>query len=126
MISLEVRVKNFLESVSLFADEGKQGDMWIDGKAVDSFVVSLGELYAQFFDDNDIDNFIADELDGTSLTLKQRAAIRTFRDALNAFSKAPGKPASFTDDALLLSDPEWKRLVELAKSTIVEFKSAHR
>lgn len=125
MISIEIRIKNFLDSVALVADEQKQVNMWVDGKAVDSFVVSLGELYAQFFDDNDIDNFIANELDGASLSSGQCAAIRAFRDAMNAFSKAPGKPANFADDAFLLSDPEWKKLVEIAKSTIAEFKNIH-
>lgn len=122
MISLDVRLKNFLDSVSIVADEKRQHEMWIERCPPEgSFMISLGELYAQFFDDNDIDSFIAEELDRAPLRADQRLAIRSFRDALNSFSKAPGKSESFKNDADLIKDPEWKQLTVLAKVTLGAF-----
>lgn len=46
--------------------------MWVDRSEKISSVVLLGELYAQFFDDNDIDNFIVDEIDKSLLTQEQK------------------------------------------------------
>jgi hypothetical protein len=46
--------------------------MWVERSEKISSVISLGELYAQFFDDNDIDNFIADEIDKSPLTQEQK------------------------------------------------------
>ncbi|MBU1361904.1 MAG: hypothetical protein KKC79_11490 [Gammaproteobacteria bacterium] len=125
MIPLQIRLKNFLDSVSIVADERRQRSMWVERRLPDgSFMISLGELYAQFFDDNDIDNFIADELDVAPLDPKQRSAIRSFRDALNSFSKAPGKSESFETDAELIEDAEWKQLTMLAKTTLDAFTNA--
>ncbi len=124
MIPLDVRLKNFLDSVSFFADKRRQHAMWVEGDPGESFMISLGELYAQFFDDNDIDNFIADELDATPWTPEQREAVRSFRDALNNFSKAPGRPENSTKEADLVNDPEWNRVVALAKSTLAKFASS--
>lgn len=121
MIPLEIRIQNFLDSVSFIADERRQRAMWIEGDPGKSFKISLGELYAQFFDDNDIDNFINDELDASPLPLEQRKAIRAFRDALNRFGKAPGK-RNAGNDSELIGDPEWNELVDLAKSTLVTFE----
>ena len=118
MIPLEVRVKNFLDSVSFFADKKQQHAMWVDGDPGDSFLMSLNEVYCQFFDDNDIDNFIADELDTAPLTSEQRHGIRLFRDALNKFSVVREKFSQPIRDADLITDPEWNELVVLAQSTL--------
>jgi len=95
--------------------------MWVAGTQGVSSVISLGELYAQFFDDNDIDNFIEDELDVSPLAIEQRHAIRSFRDALNGFSKAPGKLSQPMSDADVIDDQEWNELVRLAQSTLTTF-----
>ena len=92
--------------------------MWVDGDPGDSFLMSLNEVYCQFFDDNDIDNFIADELDTAPLTSEQRHGIRSFRDALNKFSVVREKFSQPIRDADLITDPEWNELVVLAQSTL--------
>lgn len=126
MIPFDVRIENFLESVSFIADENRQRAMWIDGDPGRSFMISLGEIYAQFFDDNDIDNFISHELDASPLTPSQRVAIRSFRDSLNDFEGAPGRHEGPTSDAELLMNPEWNKIVSLAKATLSEFKNMPR
>lgn len=121
MIPFDVRLTNFLDSVCFIADKTRQREIWVEGNTKVSSVISLGELYAQFFDDNDIDNFIADELDTACLTAEQKDAIRSFRDALNSFSKAPGKAANQLSDADVIDDPEWGTLVRLAQLTLTLF-----
>jgi len=121
VIPFNVRLANFLDSVSFVADKGRQRAMWVEGNTKVSSVISLGELYAQFFDDNDIDNFIADELDAAPLTNEQKDAIRSIRDALNGFSKAPGKTANQVNDADVIDDPEWGNLIRLAQATLILF-----
>lgn len=121
VIPLDVRLANFLDSVSFVADKNRQRAAWVDGDTKASSVISLGELYAQFFDDNDIDNFIADDLGAAPLTSEQKDAIRSVRDALNDFSKAPGKPASQLSSADVIDDPEWGNLIRLAQATLTVF-----
>jgi hypothetical protein len=121
VIPFDVRLANFLDSVSFIADEELQRAVWVSGRQGVSSVITLGELYAQFFDDNDLDNFIADDLDTSPLSGEQKKAIRQLRDALNDFSKAPGKMPNAMSDAELVDDPEWKRLVRLARATLTVF-----
>lgn len=122
VIPLDVRLTNFLDSVSFVADKNRQRAAWVDGDTKASSVISLGELYAQFFDDNDIDNFIANDLGAAPLTSEQKDAIRSVRDALNDFSKAPGKPAaSQQSSADVIDDPEWGNLIRLAQATLTVF-----
>lgn len=121
VISFDVRLANFLDSVSFIADKTRQRAMWVEGNTKVSSVISLGELYAQFFDDNDIDNFIADDLETAPLTNEQKDAIRSIRDALNDFSKAPGKTAHQLSDAYVIDDPEWANLTKLAQVTLTFF-----
>ena len=123
MIPFDVRLANFLDTVSFIADTKRQRAVWVErGQGVSS-VISLGELYAQFFDDNDIDNFIADDLDRSALTVEQRISIRRFRDALNKFSKAPGVSFQAVREEELVDDLEWSELVALAKSTLGMFRN---
>lgn len=121
MISFEIRLANFLDSVSFIADKDRQRAVWVEGSKGVSSVITLEELYAQFFDDNDIDNFIEDELDASPLTYEQRLAIRTFRGALNNFSKAPDKTNQKIPDRELVDDPEWNELNDLAMHTLTMF-----
>jgi hypothetical protein len=124
MITLDTRITNFLGSVAFLADKKRQTAMWRDHASNLSSVISMGELYAQFFDDNDIDNFIRDELDSAPLTELQRRSIRAVRDALNEFSKAPGTPNHPIDDADLIDDPEWTEIVRLAQTTLGTFAAS--
>jgi hypothetical protein len=126
VIPFDIRLANFLDSVSFVADKTRQRAMWVEGNTKVSSVISLGELYAQFFDDNDIDNFIADDLDAAPLTNEQKNAIRSIRDALNDFSKAPGKTANQVRDADVIDDPEWGNLIGLAQATLTFFGKQKR
>jgi hypothetical protein len=122
VISLDTRLANFLDSLAFFADIKRQQATWTGQHGAISSFISLGEAYAQFFDDNDIDNFIAEELDTSTLHPEQKKAIRVFRDALNSFSKAPGSENQ-VPDCELVNDSEWGNLVTLAKSTLLNFKN---
>lgn len=121
MISFEVRLANFLDSVSFIASKTRQHAAWVDRNEEISSVISLGELYAQFFDDNDIDNFIAEDMDAAPLTAEQKNAIRSIRDALNNFGGAPGKNLSSSSDVNVINDPEWGRLVRLSQEALILF-----
>jgi hypothetical protein len=120
MIAFDVRIQNFLDSLSFMADINRQRAMWESKALKTSSVISLGELYAQFFDDNDLDSFIEKELDTSPLTVEQRGGIRAIRDALNGFSNAPSR-SQVPNDAALLYDPEWNKLVALAQSVLKLF-----
>lgn len=121
VISLETRLENFLGDVSFVADKEQQRAMWFAHSEGVSSVISLDELYCQFFDDNDLDNFISEELDKSPLTIEQRIAIRSFRDALNRFSDAREKFPLPISDADVIDDPQWNELVTLAQSTLTVF-----
>jgi hypothetical protein len=121
VISLDTRLENFLGIVSFVADKKQQYAMWVKHSQGVSSVISLNELYCQFFDDNDIDNFIEDELNTSPLTSVQRDAIRSFRDALNSFSKTLEKMPQPMSDAGVIENPEWNELVKLAQFTLTVF-----
>lgn len=119
MIPLNIRIANFLDSVSFVADKNAQYSMWGGGDRSISSVISLGELYAQFFDDNNIDDFIEKDLFSSLLDEKEKEAIVFFRDKLRDFSKAPGK--NEINDAEIIEDSEWNDLIDIAKSTLKIF-----
>ena len=122
MIPFDIRMANFLGSTAFIADKKLQHAMWAERNKKISSIISLGELYAQFFDDNDIDNFIIDELDKSLLTKEQKEAIKVIRDDLNNFTKAPNRKTYQASDAELIDDPEWGQIVLLAQSTLNIFE----
>lgn len=121
MISFETRIGNFLNSVSFVADKELQRRVWDEGESGITSIISIGELYSQFFDDNEIDDFINNEMKTSSLSKEQRDAIRKFRDALDEFSGAPWKQTSAAMNCNLSECREWNSLIELARSTLKLF-----
>ena len=126
MLPFSVPLHNFLELVSFVADLKHQREVWIDKKQGVSSLISLGELYNQFFDDVDLDGFIDFELEGAPLTQRQKIAIRVFRDALDAFHAAPGRGRKEKTEDDVLRDPEWNKLVGLAQQTLKLFGGESR
>lgn len=116
MISLKTRLDNFIGVVSFVADKDQQALVWVKKVNNISSIYCLAELYNQFFNDNQIDDFIDNEMENAPLSEAQRIAIRRFRDALNAFNVAPGKLLEKSGSDLI-DDLDWNEIVKLAIST---------
>ena len=119
MIPFEVRLSNFLGAVAFAADEKQQRAVWVDGVLGLTSIISIGEFYCQFFDDNDMDDFIANELSGSPLSAPQKTAVIEFRAALNRIETLQSYQED--DDRQTLETPEWRSLVQCAKRTLSVF-----
>jgi len=119
MIPLDVRLNNFICAVAFAADEEMQRSVWIDKVSGLTSIISVGEFYCQFFDDNDMDGFIEKEITSAPLSSAQRVAILQFRAALKPIEKLQSYRDS--DDRQTLESPEWKALIQCAKSTLPLF-----
>ena len=119
MIPLDVRLNNFLGTVEFVADEQTHRAVWLEGATGITSITSLGELYCQFFDDNDMDSFINEELSNAPLSPPQKEAIVRFRTALGAVETLP----SYKDhnDRETIASREWKALVQCARETLRVF-----
>ncbi|WP_157084929.1 hypothetical protein [Hydrogenophaga palleronii] len=121
MITLDTRISNFLSSVAFFTDLDVQRAVWVDGAKGVTSVICPSELYCQFFDDNDIDDFIDNEMSTAAITDSQKMAIRTFRDKLNEFDIAFDDPMNPKTDAELIETKEWADIRKLAELTLEKF-----
>ena len=119
MIPLDVRLANFLGTVAFVADKEIQRAVWIDKVPGITSIISIGELYCQFFDDNDMDGFIKDEMDESPLSTAQKSAIVQFSGALGVVEKLPSYADG--DDGQTIESREWNALVKCAKGTLVTF-----
>lgn len=119
MIPFDVRLNNFIGSVAFAADEEMQRSVWIDKVSGLTSIISVGEFYCQFFDDNDMDGFIENEIATAPLSSAQKDAILQFRVALEPIEKLQSYRDN--DDRQTLQSPEWKRLIQCAKRTLPLF-----
>jgi hypothetical protein len=119
MIPFDVRLNNFVEAVAFVADEEMQRLAWIDKVTGLTSIISVREFYCQFFDDNDMDGFIEDEMDSTSLSDSQKNAILQFRAALSLVEKLQSYRDG--DDRETIESAEWKTLVQCARRTLALF-----
>ena len=122
MIPFDVRLSNFLGAVAFAADEGRQRAVWVEKERGITSIVSVGEFYCQFFDDNDMDGFIQDELEVAPLNNAQKNAILEFRATLAAVEQLESYRDN--DDAKTLGSPEWKAVVSCAKRALAIFAFA--
>lgn len=119
MIPFDVRLDNFVGAVEFAADEEMQRSVWIDKVPDLTSIISIGEFYCQFFDDNDMDGFIKDEMANSPLSSAQKDAVLQFRAALEPIERL--QPYLNNDDRKTLESPEWKALIQCAKRTLPFF-----
>lgn len=119
MIPIDVRLNNFVGAVAFAADERMQRSVWINKVAGLTSIISIGEFYCQFFDDNDMDGFIKNELTNAPLSDKQRDAVLQFRAALEPIRKLQSYRDN--DDKRTLESQEWKALIQCARRTLPLF-----
>ena len=119
MIPLEVRVHNFVGAVQFAADEEMQRSVWIDKAAGVTSIISVGEFFCQFFDDNEMDRFITDEIADAQLSHAQKEAILNFCVSLKPVEQLQSYRDS--DDLKTLASPEWSAVVQCAKRTLPLF-----
>ena len=119
MIPLDVRLNNFVGAVAFAADEEMQRSVWIAKVPGLTSIISIGEFYCQFFDDNDMDGFIEDEMTSAPLSDAQKDAILQFRAALEPIERLQSYRDD--DDRQTLESSEWKALIQCAKRTLPFF-----
>jgi len=119
VIPLDVRLRNFVGAVAFASDEAKQRLVWVDKARGLTSIVSVGEFYCQFFDDNDMEGFIKEELNSAPLTQAQREAILALRAALEPVTHL----ASYRDnnDQRTLESAEWNAVIQCAKHALSVF-----
>ena len=95
--------------------------MWIHAVPKPSTsIYSVGEFYCQFFDDNDMDDFITSELQESSLSAAQKAAIVEFRDLLDSAGDIALHASC--DNGTIVRSKQWKSVVACAKRILPLFK----
>jgi len=122
MIPLDVRLNNFIGAVAFAADEELQRTVWFDKKPSLTSITSIGEFFCQFFDDNDMDGFINDELASAPISQERKAAILDFRAALGPIEQLQSYRDE--DDQKTAQTQEWKALVNCARLTLRRFTGA--
>jgi hypothetical protein len=119
MIPLDVRLNNFVGALEFAADEEMQRSVWIDKVSGLTSIISVGEFYCQFFDDNDMAEFVKNEMIDAPLSDVQKNAILQFCAALEPVEKLQSYRDD--DDCRILESPEWKAVVQCARRTLPLF-----
>ncbi len=122
MIPLDVRLENFLGVVEFVADEKTQRKVWLEKTPGITSIISIGELFCQFFDDNDMDGFIKAELSDSPLSPEQKKAVLQFRNVLGKIEEL--RSYQEDNDRLTLETQEWRDLVHCARNTLKVFSTS--
>jgi hypothetical protein len=85
MMDHETWRRNLMSVIRDLADSGYQERVWVRGAGPE--VDSLSEAICRFFDDYDVDGFLAASARGAILSADQQASLKALRDALDAFLK---------------------------------------
>ena len=111
MMDHETWRRNLVSAIRDLADAGYQERVWVRGAGPE--VDSMSEAICRFFDDYDVDGFLAVSARGSVLSADQRASLTTLRDALDTFLKQ-GK----ADDRRAIRQPKWQEIQELAVAAL--------
>jgi hypothetical protein len=119
MIPLDVRLSNFKDALEFAADEERQRAVWIDKVSGLTSIISVGEFYCQFFDDNDMAHFVKNEMIDAPLSDAKKNAILQFCAVLKPVEELESYRDD--DDPRTLESPEWKAVIQCAKRTLPIF-----
>jgi hypothetical protein len=111
MMDRETWRRNLVSVIKDLADAGYQERVWVRGAGPE--VDSMTEAVSRFFDDYDVDGFLAASARGSILSAGQQASLTTLRDALDAFHKR-GR----INDRSAIRQPEWREIQELAAEAL--------
>ena len=108
----EVWYEVVTDSVIEIADKQRQIDLWLNGK--DNRFSSPTEAYATLFSEADLEGFLVDKNIGLSTT--QRSKGLQLEQALDAyFSKYSTTPSSSEEVGVMIDDPEWEKVRQVAR-----------
>jgi hypothetical protein len=111
MMDHETWRRNLMSVIKDLADAGYQQRVWARGAGPE--VDSMTEAICRFFDDYDVDGFLAASARGSILSAHQQASLRALRDALDAFLKQDK-----ADDRRAIRHPKWREIQELAATAL--------
>jgi hypothetical protein len=100
---------NLVHQVGLVGDREFQDRIWV--RSAGPEWSTFDEVVAQIFDDSRIDDMVRGIAAAQGMTREQVAALKEFAEVYWAFVEAHPGPA---DDALLISLPEWGKVVDAA------------
>ena len=103
--------RNWLESISEFADQDLQRRSWFGGPDFNSPYWSFVEWMCRYFDDYSLSSGYAGFVEDGLVSQEEADAVRDFHNAADAY-KAPN--GDDYNHSAILSDPAWLNVVSLA------------
>ncbi|HEX4839953.1 MAG TPA: hypothetical protein VFU89_05890 [Rhabdochlamydiaceae bacterium] len=113
MISKEVWVQNIISFIEQIASAEFQEKGWVNNEIHD--YCTFVETMCGLFDDSNFEEFIDNEAAGCGYTEEQIRKLDELRCALNAFDLQHG---CYEDPAIIVKDPEWLKIRELANEAL--------
>ena len=110
MMDHETWRRNLVSVIRDLADASYQERVWVRGTGPE--VDSMAEAICRFFDDYDVDGFLAASAARSMLSADQLESLTALRDALDAFKQ--GKAA----DAGAIRHPKWLEVQGLAAEAL--------
>jgi hypothetical protein len=111
MMDHETWRRNLVSVIRDLADARYQQRVWVRGAGPE--VDSMAETICRFFDDYDVDGFLAASNRGSFLSADQRESLAALRDALDAFLKLRNG-----DDPGAIRHPKWREIRALAANAL--------
>jgi hypothetical protein len=109
----DVWIHNVIESLKEIASAEFQEKGWVKNEVHD--YCTFVETMCGLFDDSNFDEFIDEKAADWGYTEEQIDKLDKLRDALNAFDAEHG---CYEDPAIIVKDPDWLKIRELAKDAL--------
>jgi len=107
-------VENVYRMIVELADLGLQRKLWLNENNETGLISSYTELLCSLFDDFNFDYFIDNSALKLGLSDSTIFELNKLRELLNGYIEKES-------DEEILNDPEWKKIVEQAKTVIHEW-----
>ena len=115
------RVRELLRVVNRIADRDYQERVWLNAAGTE--VDSWEETICQFFDDYQADLLLAEGNEALAITPLQYAKLVSFKEALDRYAR---RFPDVISNRVVLEDPEWTKIIEMAKEVRQVFPDSKR
>jgi len=116
MIRKELWIRNIVAFIKQIASAEFQEKGWVKGEVHD--YCTFVETMCGLFDDANFDLFLDEKAKELGFAEDQIAALNHLRAALNLYTDKHG---CYEDPAIIVNDPEWHKIRELAKEALKTF-----
>lgn len=107
-------IENIYNDIIELSDVALQRKMWLNDNNETGQISSYTEVMCRLFDDNNFDDFIDNKAYKMGLSGSTIYELNKLRGLLNNYNEEDS-------DEKIITDPEWKKVVEQAKVAIKEW-----